>query len=181
MWQPLHEGSPGHSLNSHDPWGLCHGVASVTRRMGQIYFLYSKQAEKDESPPCNIKYIQKRVLDPQYPKYPEDGIRQIAIQYQSHREHLKIKVSWCCSPSSKEEEAASWCPLLTVRMKLRNSCRAAAALTIPALCHTNASQKLQAPDSHYWKSKLKPTFCRKLTLSCPGFTVTSPGPLILAL
>ena len=44
-----------------------------------------------------------------------------------------------------------------------------------------ASQKLQAPDSHYWKSKLKPTFSRKLPLSCPGFTVTSPGPLILAL
>lgn len=60
----------------------------MTRRMGQIYFLYSKQAEKDESPPCNIKYIQKRVLDPQYPKYPEDGIRQIAIQYQSHPESI---------------------------------------------------------------------------------------------
>lgn len=95
MWQPLHEGSPGHSLNSHDPWGLCHGVASVTRRMGQIYFLYSKQAEKDESPPCNIKYIQKRVLDPQYPKYPEDGIRQIAIQYQSHPESILRSKSAC--------------------------------------------------------------------------------------
>jgi hypothetical protein len=94
MWQPLHEGSPGHSLNSHDPRGLCHGEASVTRRMGQIYFLYSKQAEKDKSPPCNIKYIQRRVLDCHpVPK--------------TSREHLKIKVSLCCSPKSKEEESAS--------------------------------------------------------------------------
>ena len=67
----------------------------MTRRMGQIYFLYLKQAEKDESPPCNIKYIQKRVLDPQYPKYPEDGIRQIAIQYQRHPESILRSKSAC--------------------------------------------------------------------------------------